>query len=70
MAQHVVKPILSAAIFLLLGGVLAGCAEYGFDTGASPAAAKSLIKSITKEFDLMVHDFDALDGKGNVELCT
>jgi len=70
MPQHVIKPILSAAILFLLAGTLTGCAQYGFDTGASPAAANSLIKSITKEFDLMVQDFDALDGEGNVELCT
>ena len=39
-----------------------GCAEYGFSTGVSPAAEKSLRESIQKEFDLMVRDFDALDG--------
>ena len=70
MTQRMVRPILSAAMLILLGGALTGCAEYGFDTGASPEAAKHLIKSITKEFDLMVQDFDALDGKGDVELCT
>jgi hypothetical protein len=69
MPQFVIKPILSTALWIFLAGALAGCAEYGFDTGASPTAADHLIKSIKKEFDLMVRDFDALDNKGNVELC-
>ncbi len=64
--QHFL-PVLAV---IVLAAAMGGCAEYGFNTSISSAAAKSLKESIQKEFDLMVQDFDALDAKGEAELCT
>ncbi|MDA0999503.1 MAG: hypothetical protein O2807_03160 [bacterium] len=55
------------AITLVL--LTAGCAG-GFSLrGPHPDAVAILRESIHKEFDRLVKDFDAEDGKGNIELC-
>ena len=61
--------IYSFALWLLFAVILGGCAAYGYGTAARPAAVRDLQQSIEKEFDLLVKDFDAADGKGDVELC-
>ncbi|MBI3127610.1 MAG: hypothetical protein HYZ11_08415 [Candidatus Tectomicrobia bacterium] len=50
----------------LLGALLAGCAP---GSTVSDEAWKALSDSIQKEFDLLVQEFDALDARGDLELC-
>ena len=63
------RPVFSALPWLVLAAMIGGCAEYGFKASVNPASEKILQKSIQKEFDLLVRDFDSLDGKGDMELC-
>lgn len=63
---HLLFPSL---LWLIVLTMIGGCAEYGFKTSANPVSAKILQKSIQKEFDLLIRDFDSKDSKGDTELC-
>ncbi len=69
MPRNSMPALLPLAAWLALAAMLGGCADAIYRTTASSAAVRGLHQSIEKEFDLLVKDFDAADGKGDVELC-